>query len=344
MFTYRMSMIKIQENANLVDRNTFHVPAIARYFIETVDVDSVTEFLESELAGKHQIFILGGGSNVLFTGDFDGIVLHPDLKGIETVGEYRDYILVRAGAGENWDDLVDYCVRNNLGGIENLSLIPGTVGASPVQNIGAYGVEVMDVIDTVEGFYIKERKPFRLKAKECRFSYRNSLFKTDLKDQVIITKVCYKLHRKQVFNTRYPDLERELNNYDETTIANIRKAIITIRTNKLPDPAEQGNAGSFFKNPVVPKAQAESLKRFYPVMPEYDLKDGSVKLSAAWLIDQCGWKGRSCGKAATHKKQPLIIINRGGATGKEIYDCALKIQKSVMNHFAIRLEMEVNVI
>ncbi len=339
-----MSMIKIQENAALVDRNTFHVPATARYFVEIGNVDSVNKFLESDLAGKHSIFILGGGSNVLFTGDLDGIVLHPAIKGIEAISEGSDHIIVRAGAGENWDDFVDYCVRNDWGGIENLSLIPGTVGASPVQNIGAYGVEVMDFIDTVEGFYIKERKPFRLKAKECRFSYRNSLFKTELKDQVIITNVSYRLNRKPLFNTRYPDLEKELNNYDETTIANIRKAIITIRTNKLPDPAEQGSAGSFFKNPVVSKSQSESLKRFYPGMPEYDLKNGSVKLSAAWLIDQCGWKGRSCGKAATHKKQPLIIINRGGATGKEIYDCAVKIQKSVMNHFAIRLEMEVIVI
>ncbi len=339
-----MSMIKIQENEALIDRNTFHVPATARYYVEIGDADSVSEFLASDLAGKHRMFILGGGSNVLFTGDLDGIVLHPAIKGIETVSEEDDYVIVRAGAGENWDDFVDYCVANNWGGIENLSLIPGTVGASPIQNIGAYGMEVMDVIDAVEGFFIKERKPFRLKAKDCMFSYRNSLFKTELKDRVIITRVSYRLHKKPLFNTRYPDLEKELNNYDETTIANIRKAIITIRTNKLPDPSEQGNAGSFFKNPVVTKSQAESLKRFYPGMPEYALKEGSVKLSAAWLIDQCGWKGKSCGKAATHKKQPLIIINRGGATGKEIYDCALKIQKSVMNHFAIRLEMEVNVI
>lgn len=339
-----MNMIEILENAALVDRNTFHVPVTARYFVEISDVNSINEFLTSVIAEGKRLFILGGGSNVLFTGDFDGVILHPAIKGIQTVTEGSDYVIVRAGAGENWDDFVDHCVKNNWGGIENLSLIPGTVGASPVQNIGAYGVEVMDVIDTVEGYYIKERKPFRLKAKECQFSYRNSLFKAELKDRVIITRVSYRLHKKPLFNTRYPDLEKELNNYDETTVANIRKAIITIRTNKLPDPSEQGNAGSFFKNPVVSKVQAESLKRFYPGMPEYELKDGCVKLSAAWLIDQCGWKGKSCGKAATHKKQPLIIINRGGATGKEIYDCALKIQKSVMNHFAIKLEMEVNIV
>ncbi|MBN1143765.1 MAG: UDP-N-acetylmuramate dehydrogenase [Bacteroidales bacterium] len=337
-------MIEIQENAELFDRNTFHVAAKARYFVEISDIDSVNEFLASDLAAGNSLFILGGGSNVLFTGDFDGVILHPAIKGIDLVSEGVDHVVVRAGAGENWDDFVDYCVRNNWGGIENLSLIPGTTGASPVQNIGAYGVEVMDFIDTVEGLYIKERKPFKLKAKDCRFSYRNSIFKTELKGNVIITRVSYRLRKKPLFNTRYPDLEKELNNYDETTVANIRKAIITIRTNKLPDPAEQGNAGSFFKNPVVTKAQSESLKPFYPTMPEYNMKDGSVKLSAAWLIDQCGWKGRSCGKAATHKKQPLIIINRGGASGKEIYDCAQKIQKSVMNHFAIRLEMEVNIV
>jgi UDP-N-acetylmuramate dehydrogenase len=339
-----MSMINIQENAALVDRNTFHVPATARYFVEIGDVDSVNEFLASDLAAGHCLFILGGGSNVLFTGDFNGVVLHPAIKGIEIVSEGDDHIVVRAGAGESWDDFVDYCVRNNWGGIENLSLIPGTIGASPVQNIGAYGVEVMDFIDTVEGFYLKENKPFKFKAKDCQFSYRNSRFKTDLRGRVIITKVSYRLHKKPLYNIGYPDLEKELNNYDETTIANIRKAIITIRTNKLPDPCEQGNAGSFFKNPAVTKAQAESLRPFYPGMPEYDMKDGSVKLSAAWLIDQCGWKGKTFGNAATHKKQPLIIINRGGATGKEIYDYALKIQKSVMNHFAIRLDMEVNIV
>ncbi|MFO7370768.1 MAG: UDP-N-acetylmuramate dehydrogenase [Bacteroidales bacterium] len=337
-------MFEIQENTELVERNTFHVPAKARYFVEISDIHSVTEFLASDLVTRHSLFILGGGSNVLFTGDFDGVVLHPAIKGIEVAGEEDDHVVLRAGAGENWDDFVDYCVRNNWGGIENLSLIPGTIGASPVQNIGAYGVEVMDFIDTVEGFYIKERKPFKLKAKDCRFSYRNSIFKTDLKGNVIITRVSYRLRKKPLFNTHYPDLEKELNNYDETTVANIRKAIITIRTNKLPDPAGQGNAGSFFKNPVVTKALSESLKPFYPTMPEYVMKDGTVKLSAAWLIDQCGWKGKTCGNAATHKKQPLIIINRGGATGKEIYDCALKIQKSVMNHFAIRLEMEVNIV
>jgi len=267
-----------------------------------------------------------------------------DLPLIDLIREDKDTVIIRAGAGETWDGFVEHCVNNAWGGIENLSLIPGSVGACPVQNIGAYGVEVSDLIDSVEGYLVKESKLLRLKAKDCQFSYRNSIFKNELKDKVIITHVNYRLFKKLSFITNYPDLEKELNNYNETTMESIRQAVITIRTSKLPDPSVNGNAGSFFKNPVIKKEQADSLRRFYPGMPGYDCRDGSVKLSAAWLIEQCGWKGKNYGNAATHKKQPLIIINRGGASGTEILQCAQKIQNSVLNHFAIRLEMEVNVL
>jgi UDP-N-acetylmuramate dehydrogenase len=337
-------MIGVKENFALIHHNTFQVPAQARFFVELNDLASVQNFLATDLASRYRLLILGGGSNVLFTKDFDGVVAHPEIKGMEIIQEDSNAVIIRAGAGENWDSFVEFCVNNKLVGIENLSFIPGTVGACPVQNIGAYGVEVMDYIESVEGFLVKEGKPIRLKAKDCQFSYRNSIFKAELKDKVLITQVNFKLSKMPTFNTNYPDLQKELDNYTETTLMNIRRAIITIRTNKLPDPTITGNAGSFFKNPIIHKEQADSLRQFYPGMPVYDLKDGAVKLSAAWLIEKCGWKGRICGKVGTHKKQPLIIINRGGATGADILHCAQKIQKSVMNHFAIKLEMEVNIL
>jgi UDP-N-acetylmuramate dehydrogenase len=316
----------------------------ARFFIEITDTVSAKDFLASDLVHKYPPFVLGGGSNVVFTKDFEGVIIHPVIQGIEKTGEDKETVTVRAGAGEAWDGFVEYCVNNEWGGIENLSLIPGLVGACPVQNIGAYGVEIMHFIDSVEGFLITSGKKIILSANECQFAYRDSIFKGDLKDQVLITHVNFRLNKIHHFNTCYPDLQKELDKYSETSIRNIRLAIIAIRKNKLPDPLVTGNAGSFFKNPVVEKQKVIALQRFYPGMPCYDQPEGTVKLSAAWLIEQSGWKGRNCGKAGTHPKQPLIIINRGGATGMDIVQCARKIQKAVMNHFAIKLDMEVNVL
>lgn len=337
-----MSLLK--ENFSLLEYNTFHVAAHARLFVEISSKELAADFLAAGYTAKEPRFVLGGGSNVLFTKDFDGIVIHPVIKGIEKLEEDSEAVVIRVGAGEVWDDFVGYCVQHEWQGLENLSMIPGTVGAGPVQNIGAYGVEVMHYIEWVEGFMIDTGKSVRYSARECKFGYRDSIFKNRLKDQVLITHVVFRLRKESLFQTSYPDLQKELDNYSETTAESIRQAIISIRSTKLPDPHVTGNAGSFFKNPVVPKEKASSLQRFYPAMPGYPQQDGSVKLSAAWLIEQSGWKGKVSGHVATHKRQPLIIINRGGATGEEILQCALKIQKSVMNQFAVKLEMEVNVL
>lgn len=343
-FSHPLKMSAIKENFPLLSYNTFQIAVNTRFFIELPDIASVEDFLSTEPASLFPRFILGGGSNVLFSKDFEGIIIRPVIKGIEKTAEHDDHVIIRAGAGVEWDSFVEYCADHEWGGIENLSLIPGTVGASPVQNIGAYGVEVMDFIDSVEGYILDDKKAFRLSADECQFSYRDSIFKRVLKNNVIITYVNFRLTKKHIYKTSYPDLNREMEKYTETNIKSIRQAIISVRKNKLPDPSETGNAGSFFKNPVVDKIQAAELRHFYPDIPEYKIDDGSVKLSAAWLIEQCGWKGKTSGKTGTHKKQPLIIINRGGATGQEILQFARKIQKSVMNHFAIRLEMEVNIL
>jgi len=337
-------MNPIKEYFPLLNYNTFHVAAAARYFIELTDESSARDFVTSPFCRQHPVFVLGGGSNVLLTKDFDGTVIHPLLTGIEITGENKSMLKLTVGAGENWDGLVQHCVDHNWGGIENLSWIPGLVGASPVQNIGAYGVEIKDFVEKVEGYRIENGKKFNLPGKECNFSYRNSIFKNELKGKVIITHVTIRLNKDPQFNTGYPELQKEMDGYDDTTLQNIRQAVIKIRKFKLPDPAQTGNAGSFFKNPVVSDGRATDLKRFFPGIPVYKLSDGTCKISAAWLIEQSGWKGKSCGNAGTHTRQPLILINRGRATGEEILLCALKVQKAVMNNFGIRLEMEVNVI
>lgn len=324
--------------------NTFGIQANARYYTEPSGMADIIEILQSPILKDMPLLILGGGSNILFTRDFEGIVMHPAIRGIEKIKETDKEIIIHAGAGENWDSFVASCVQNEWSGIENLSWIPGTVGASPVQNIGAYGVEIMDYIDSVEGYYIRNSKKLRLSGSECNFSYRNSIFKNELKNKIVITHVNFRLNKFPEFNTSYPDLAREMDQFDDTTIHNIRQAVINIRKVKLPDPAETGNAGSFFKNPVVTASQASNLKKFYPSIPLYPMDNGSVKVSAAWLIEQSGWKGRSFGKAGTHKKQPLILINLGGATGQDILECATRIQKAVKSHFGIGLEMEVNVV
>jgi UDP-N-acetylmuramate dehydrogenase len=337
-------MHSIIENFPLLDYNTFHVAAMARYFVELTDDKSVTEFL-SVTSGKHEpVFVLGAGSNILFTQDFKGTIIHPAIRGIETSADKGSTVIVKVGAGEKWDDFVQYCVDRDLGGIENLSWIPGLVGASPVQNIGAYGMEIKDNVEKVEGYMIGTGKEFSLKGRECQFAYRDSIFKNELKGKVVITHVTFRLNREPVFNTSYPDLRKEIDEYDDTSLHNIRQAIIKIRKLKLPDPSELGNAGSFFKNPVVSIDRVSELKRFYPGIPAYTMTDSLVKISAAWLIEQSGWKGKRYGNTGTHKRQPLIIINHGNATGKEILHCATIIQKAVMNKFGVKLEMEVNII
>jgi len=337
-------MIEPVENQSLANLNTFHVEAASRYYLELYNVDDIRQFTASAWNRKGLKLILGGGSNVLFTKNFDGLIIRPRITGIEKTGETADTVFIRAGAGEEWDRLVEYCVNKNLGGLENLSLIPGTAGASPVQNIGAYGTEVSDVLVKVEAIELDSGNEIILDTNDCRFSYRNSIFKQELKNRVIITHVTFRLSKNHRFNTAYPGLQKELDNYPETTIQNIRKAVIKLRRDKLPDPAEIGNAGSFFKNPVITGDQLSFLRTSFPDIPSYDAAPGLVKLSAAWLIEQSGWKGKRLGMTGTYNKQPLIVINYGNATGMEIFECALQIQRAVMNRFALQLDMEVNII
>lgn len=337
-------MLTIQENISLLPYNTFGIEAYATWMAFAESPEDVMELLGRDQPRWNSKFVLGGGSNVLFTRDYEGLIIHPRIMGIEKTKETDDYVWVRTGCGENWDDFVAWCVANDLGGLENLSLIPGNVGAAPVQNIGAYGAEVKDHIESVEMVLMTNQKKIVLSTRECKFGYRDSIFKKKLQNQCIITHVTFSLTRNHTFRTHYPDLEKELDNYPETTIQYIREAIIALRKKKLPDPAHLGNAGSFFKNPVVSAQQADTIRQFYPAMPGYNCEGNKVKLSAAWLIEQCHWKGKKIGKVESYKNQPLVIVNLGGAKGSEIIEYARKIQRAVQNHFAIALEMEVNIL
>jgi UDP-N-acetylmuramate dehydrogenase len=339
-----LPVLSIQENISLSALNTFWIEVNTRWMATPGSTEEIMEILDNDKPEWNPKFVLGGGSNVLFTRNYNGLIIHPRITGIEIIRKKNNSVWVRAGCGENWDDLVAWCVAHDLGGLENLSRIPGNVGASPVQNIGAYGAEVKDSIDRVDMIRLTDHKKSVMQARECRFDYRDSIFKHALKDQCLITHVTFRLTRDHVFKTQYPDLERELDNYPETTIQAIRDAIIRIRQKKLPDPADTGNAGSFFKNPVVTVQQARSLKSSFPKIPLYECGESGVKVSAAWLIERCNWKGKRIGHVGTHKKQPLVIVNLGGATGAEIAGFARKIQHTVQSRFGILLETEVNIL
>lgn len=338
-------MIRFEKNFSLKTHNTFGIEAKARYFFEFTEFEDLPYFL-ANFPGweKLQLLLLGGGSNLLFVSDFDGLVLYSNIPGIQQIKEDRNHVWLEVGAGENWDRFVAYCVHQQLGGIENLSLIPGNVGAAPVQNIGAYGVEVCDFIECVKGFDLMTFEACEIPASECGFDYRDSVFKHELKNRFIVTSVVFRLDKFIAYKLDYGDLRAEVEKRGGENIYNVREAVIAIRESKLPDPDQLGNAGSFFKNPVVPIETAEKLKSVFPQMPVYPAGKGKAKLAAGWLIDQCGLKGFRDGDAGVHEKQALVLVNYGGASGKDIYELAMRIRQSVNDRFNVLLEPEVNLI
>jgi UDP-N-acetylmuramate dehydrogenase len=336
-------MIRFSENYNLKPHNTFGVKASARYFFEFTESEDLNTFVQSnEIWRDLPLFVLGGGSNVLFQRDFEGLVLHPNVPGIFMVREDRQNIWFEVGAGEIWDDFVKYCVDYGVGGVENLSLIPGSVGAAPVQNIGAYGQEVSNVIELVKGYDIQQKTFLEFPAENCEFAYRNSLFKRELKNRFVITSVMFRLDKFPEFNLKYGQVEEKVNELGEVNLQNIRQAVIDIRSSKLPDVNELGNAGSFFKNPVVNAEVAEKIRQNFPDIPVYPVNENETKLAAGWLIEKAGWKGRREGNVGVHEKQALVLVNYGNATGKEIFDFSEKILDAVKEKFGIALEREVN--
>lgn len=338
--------MQIQENISLRPYNTFGIDANARYFTSFSSTGELQQIAESDLFSNNNHMILGGGSNVLFTSGYNGLLLKNELKGIELVEEDEAHYYVRAAAGENWHQLVMHCIEKNYAGLENLSLIPGNVGASPMQNIGAYGVEVKDVFHQLEAYHTKDKTVVHFSADDCAFGYRESVFKKKYKGQFVILYVTFKLNKQPVFNTSYGALQQELDamGVHKLSIAAIARAVINIRRSKLPDPAVIGNAGSFFKNPTIPDEQYRQLKDKFENIVGYTAAPGQTKIAAGWLIEQCGWKGFRRGDAGCHARQALVLVNYGSATGKEIYQLSDEIVHSVEDKFGIILEREVNII
>ena len=334
----------IKENISLLSYNTFGIDAKADYFIEYSSVEELQTALKSEIVKSNRLLHIGGGSNLLFMKDFKGVILHSAINFIKKVSEDADTVMLEAGAVVNWDDFVAYTVENGWGGVENLSLIPGEVGASAVQNIGAYGVEVQDVIIEVNAVEIETGESKIFSVEDCQYGYRESIFKKELKGKYIITSVVFKLQKQPEYKLNYQHLEAEVLKNGDINLQNIRQTIIAVRESKLPDPKIFGNAGSFFMNPVISKAHFNELLAQYPQMPHYFVSETEEKVPAGWLIDQCGWKGKQIGNAGVHDKQALVLVNKGGATGAEIVYLAEQIQVSVKIKFGIELRAEVNYI
>ena len=339
--------MKIHENFSLKNHNTFGVDVTARYFVEVSSVGDLTEALHYAKTQSLATLFLGGGSNILFTQDFDGMVIQLNLKGISEESTSENEVFVTAKAGENWHEFVQFCLRKDYGGLENLSLIPGNVGTSPMQNIGAYGTEIKDVFGNCKVLNLDTLEVEIFNAQQCQFGYRESFFKKEGKGKYVILEVAFKLTRKNhQIRTEYGAIQAELEKLNVTnpTVQDVSMAVINIRKSKLPDPRLVGNAGSFFKNPTIPLAQFEELHVKFPLAPGYPNGD-VVKVPAGWLIEQCGWKGRQIGNVASHPLQALVIVNATGkATGKEIFGFSSMIIDSVEERFGIVLEREVNVI
>jgi len=338
-------MPQVLENVSLKHLNTFGVEAKARWFTEINSEQDLIDLFRDERWKTAERLVIGGGSNILFTKDFNGLVIRMNIKGISQKIEGED-IYITAGGGEVWNDLVNYCVDRGFAGIENLSLIPGSVGASPIQNIGAYGVELKDVFFKCEVFNISTGEFSTFHNADCRFGYRESVFKSELKGKVIITSVTYKLSAKPNLNTTYGAISSELQNrrIEQPTIKDISRVVSDIRVSKLPDPSTIGNAGSFFKNPVVSQDTFEKIKSSFPDTVHYCLPNSTVKLAAGWLIEQCGWKGKKIGETGTWKNQALVLVNHGNATGTEVYELSSAIINDVKSKFGVVLEREVNMV
>jgi UDP-N-acetylmuramate dehydrogenase len=334
------------ENFSLKKYNSFGIAASARYFASFDSVQQLAELLHANKETVHQTMILGGGSNILFTRDFDGVVLKNELAGIEVIKEDADAVYIKAGAGVNWHQFVLYCIEHNYAGVENLSLIPGNVGASPMQNIGAYGVEIKDVFHSLEAFHLQDKKKVEFSLAECEFGYRESVFKGKYRNKFVILNVTYRLGKHPQFNISYGAINQELQNMgvQELSIAAVSQAVINIRRSKLPDPAVIGNAGSFFKNPEVDNDRFNALRERYPAIVGYDLHNGKTKLAAGWMIEQCGWKGYRKGDAGCHSLQALVLVNYGNAKGEEVFALSADIIASVEEKFGVTLQREVNII
>jgi len=338
-------MIRAHSNYQLRKNHAFGTEATTSYYFEFTETEDLQGFLNTNKDWKNQeILILGEGSNLLFVNDFQGLVISPNVPGIKIIHEDRNNIWLEAGAGLVWDQLVEYAVFNRWGGIENLSLIPGKTGAAAVQNIGAYGTEIQERIESVTGFDLETLTEYTIENTECQYDYRDSIFKNQLKNRFVITSVVLKLDKFPEFVLNYGDLKSEVEKLGAVDLRTIRQTVIRIRESKLPDPKVTGNAGSFFKNPIVETVLAEQLLADFPNMPHYPAGEGKTKLAAGWLIEQCGWKGFRRGDAGVHEKQALVLVNYGNATGRQIFDLSEEIRQSVHEKFGVELEREVNVI
>lgn len=337
--------MEIQHNFSLKNHNTFGIDAKAKEFVAVHSVSDLKEVLEQNTAKKK--FILGGGSNMLLTQDVDALVIHVDLKGKKVIKEDDDFVWVEGQAGENWHEFVLWNIDNNFGGLENMSLIPGNVGTTPVQNIGAYGAEIKDTFVSCDAINIATREMKTFSKEECNFGYRESIFKHEVKDQYIITSVVFKLtKRNHKINISYGDIMKELekNHVTEPAIKDVSNAVIAIRQSKLPDPKELGNSGSFFKNPIITREHFEKVHVQFPHMKYYEISPTEVKVPAGWLIEEAGFKGMRVGDAGVHKNQALVLVNYGNATGQEIVNLSKEIQKTIFEKYTIAIEAEVNVI
>ena len=337
-------MMDITRYQSLKELNTFGLASSAAHFARCADMESLGSLLEDGSLQKMPLLILGGGSNILFRNDFEGLVLQPGMKGIELLEENGGEVLVKVGAAENWDRWVDYAVGQGWYGLENLSLIPGSVGSSPVQNIGAYGVELKDRFEWLDAWDLQLKQPVKLDRETCRFGYRSSIFKEDASGRYIITHVAFRLKKKAELNLAYGVVKEEFLKAGGNSAQDLRNVIMAIRRSKLPDPDQYGNAGSFFKNPVIDRTLYKCIRVDYPNMPYHSAENNHVKIPAAWLIEQAGWKGKRIGEVGTWPGQPLVIVNYGSATGEDIFEFSEAILEDVEKLFGITLEREVRVI